>query len=441
MKKKYLAIPLALLFAVSSFTSFAAGLVQNGDNWQYENTDGSLVYDTFKKIDGAYYYFDFDGNMAKDRLVDYEGSKYYVDGEGKKVINTWKKCAEEGEDTMYWFYFEKNGQAKDNGWLTWKENKYHFTDYHMDYGWYTDEEGNEYYLNAADDGHMETGWLPYTADIEIDPEEKHQTGWYYFLPSGKMVREQEKKIVTKFYAFDIDGRMIDGFGSVKNPSPEIMIGPDEYLDEYLVKYYDKVTGVRADGWRYVEGADDQNTVVPKPDGWYYLKKGVPLTRDNDTWPISESIGLKKIGNDVYAFNKEGKMVKGLVLAETDDEYNGKYYYFNEDGKMQTGYVKIEDLEEISVEAPAEYMYFNPKGTSIPYHGASVTGEVSSRLYENGVLVTAEKDRYELYTLSTGKTYVVSEKGTFVKSGTVKLENGDKMKISYDGKNYSWEKVN
>lgn len=435
MKKKYLAIPLALLFAVSSFTSFAAGLVQNGDNRQYENADGSLASDVFRKIDGAYYYFDIDGNMAKDRLVDYEGNRYYVDGEGKKVTNAWKKCAEEGEETEYWFYFGISGKARENGWLTWEGNKYHFTDYHMDYGWYKDEEGNEYYLNAADDGHMETGWLPYSEDEELDPDGNHKTGWYYFLPSGKMVKDLEKKIVTKFYAFGKDGLMIDGFGVVENQNPVSL------ADLYLVKYYDKVTGVRADGWRYVEDANDEGASVQREDGWYYFKNGEAYTAYNNTKIINLTTGLKKIGNDYYAFDTNGKMLKGLVLAETDDEYNGKYYYFGDDGKMKTGYVKIEDLEETSVEAPAEYMYFNPKGTFIPYHGASVTGEVSNRLYDNGVLVTAEKDRYELYTLSTGKTYVVSEKGTFIKSGTVKLENGDKMKISYDGENYSWEKVN
>ena len=436
MKKKYLAIPFAILFAVSSFTSFAAGFVQNGDNWQYENTDGSLAYDTFKKIDGAYYYFDYDGNMAKDRLIDYDGNKYYVGEDGKKVINAWKKCAEEGEEKEYWFYFEITGKAKESGWLTWEDNKYHFSDYHMDYGWYTNEEGDEYYLNGPDDGHMEKGWLPYTENDEIDPEGKHQTGWYYFIPeTGKMVKDQEKRIVTKFYAFGKDGLMIDGFGVVENPNPVSL------ADLYLVKYYDKVTGVRADGWRYVEGADDESASIQREDGWYYFKKGEAYTAYNNTNIINLTAGIKKIDNAYYAFDTNGRMIKGLIQAETDDDYNGKYYYFGDDGKMKTGYVKIEDLDDrYYVEAPAEYMYFNPKGESIPYHGASVTGEVGNKLYENGVLVCAEKDSYELYTLSTGKTYVVSEKGIFIKSGTVKLSNGDKMKISYDGNNYSWEKV-
>ena len=439
MKTKRIAILLMVFILSGGFTSFAAGFIQNGDSWQFEKADGTLVREGIKSVDGSAYYFDSDGNMVKDCLIQYGNDKYYFDADGKKLINGWRKLAEEnGEE--YWFYFGKDGKAKEEGWVKWNGDRYHFTDFHMDYGWYTDDEGNQYYLNSEDDGHMETGWLPYTENPEMqateDDDENHPTGWYYFLPqNGRMLIDEEKKIATKHYAFSKDGTMIDGFGIVENKNPISL------ADLYVIKYYDKTSGVRADGWRYVEDADGADDSVQREDGWYYFKKGEAYTAYNNTKIINptDPTGIKKIDKDYYAFDANGKMLKGLIQAETEDKYNDCYYYFNEDGKMQTGYVKIEDLED-SVDMPDEYMYFDPNGSTVPAHGASVTGEGKGYLYENGVRIKAESDKYELYTLSTGKTYVISDTGKIIKKGTVKLENGDRMKIyrEADG-GYNWKK--
>ena len=271
MKTKRIAILLMVFILSGGFTSFAAGFIQNGDSWQFEKADGTLVREGIKSVDGSTYYFDSDGNMVKDCLIQYGNDKYYFDADGKKLINGWRKLAEEnGEE--YWFYFGKDGKAKEEGWVKWNGDRYHFTDFHMDYGWYTDDEGNQYYLNSEDDGHMETGWLPYTENPEMqateDDDENHPTGWYYFLPqNGRMLIDEEKKIATKHYAFSKDGTMIDGFGIVENKNPISL------ADLYVIKYYDKTSGVRADGWRYVEDADDADDSVQREDGWYYFKKG------------------------------------------------------------------------------------------------------------------------------------------------------------------------
>ena len=343
MKKRFLAIPLSILLAACSFTSFAAGLVQNGDNVQYESNDGTLLFDKFQKIDGSYYYFDDNGNMAKDCLVEYESNKYYLGKDGKKLTDAWVKIQEKDNKDPYWFYFDDKGRAKEEGWLTWKGKKYHVSNYHMDYGWFMDEEGDEYYLNGPDDGHMETGWLPYTEDEEIDPEGKHRTGWYYFLTaSGKMVKSTEKKIVSKYYAFGEDGLMIDGFGYVENYNNL------SDADKFVVKYYDKITGVRADGWRYIQGEDDEDAAVKREDGWYYFKNGEASTAYSDTKLINLETGIRKIGADYYAKDqfafelqyrkdldadrysssystvgrkKDKKTIEGIVMGNSEEPYD------------------------------------------------------------------------------------------------------------------------
>ena len=437
MNKKLFLLPLCFLFSLVTITAMAAGFVQNGDNWQYEYVSGEKAADSMITAGSEKYYFNMDGNMVKDALVEYDNNFYYFDGEGKALKNTWKKISDGETGEEFWYYFGNAGKARKSGWLTDNGEKYHFTDYHMDYGWYTDENGKEYFLNGKDDGHMVTGWLPYTEDesLEHDDGRTHNGGWYYFIPeTGVMVKETEKKIGTKYYAFAADGVMIDGFGMVENPNPETL------ADLYILKYYDKVTGVRADGWRYVEEAENEDPQMSREEGWYYFKNGVAYSAYSNTKIVSLTKGIAKINGEYYAFDQNGKMVKGLIQTEMDDpDYNGRYYYFGDDGKMKTGYVRVEESEE-SIDYPADSLYFNPNGVSLPMHGITVTGIAGNMLYDNGARIEAVSDRFELVKISNGHTYIVGENGVVRKTGTVTLYDGTKMKISFDGVNYSWEKV-
>jgi len=430
-KHMKLAVAALLALVIMSGSVYAAGLTEIDGNLMYTDTDGAPVYGDFRKADGKYYYFGTDGNMVKDSLVeDGSGNLYYVGEDGIRAARLWKKLEDPVKGGEYWYYFKPNGRAVESGWITVDGKKYHFTEYHMDSGWFTDEDGSTYYLGLPDDGAAESGWLPYKGNDENN--ETKMIGWYYFTPeTNKMVSGCEKKIGTKWYAFTDDGLMIDGFAVVEDKTAT------ELVYKYKRKYYEPVTGVRANGWRYVEDAEGSGS--ESQEGWYYFVNGLPYAVGFNTKLVSSQVGVAKIDGDYYAFDTNGKMIKGLVVSENDDpNYKGKYYYFDSDGKMKTGLVQI--TEEGNADAPASEMMFETRYVSIPDHGMSVTGVRNGKLYDNGVLCAAEKDRFELVTISTGKTYVVNNSGVIKTSGTVTLENGRKMKISFNGENYSWEQV-
>lgn len=433
MKKKAL-VAVFLMVVLSIQTVLAGGWTQTGDNWQYIQADGEAVYDAQKRIDGTWYYFDAEGNMVRDKVVQIGDDYYYFDAEGKRVSGDWRKAADPEDGEVYWYYLQSTGKAAKNKWLTLDGKRYHFTGPHMDSGWYTDEDGDTYFLNGKDEGWAESGWLPYKGDDEKDVEGKMSIGWYYFDPATyKMVRETEKKINKTWYAFTEDGLMVGGFAYVQNSNPISL------ADLYIVKYFDELTGARVNGWKYVEESDT-DAHVQREEGWYYMKNGVPYSAYSGTKMVNLTTGVVKIDGSYYAFDTNGKMVKGLILSESDyGEENNLYYYFGDDGKMQTGYVDIVEGNEI---APADKMYFETKGTVIPYHGASVTGVRGGKVYDNGVLRTAERDRFEKIQISDDRTYIVNAQGAMQREGAVlTLETGRKMKVVLEGENYNWVQIN
>ena len=78
------------------------GWYQAGSNWYYF-VNGSVVYSGLKTIDGVTYGFS-GGRLASDRTVSSNGYTYYADAKGVIVTNTWKKI----DGT--WYYFGADGK-------------------------------------------------------------------------------------------------------------------------------------------------------------------------------------------------------------------------------------------------------------------------------------------------------------------------------------------
>lgn len=115
-------------------------MVSSG-RWWYALDEGGFAQSEYRKIQGVAYAFDADGWMVV-------GWHHWND------------------DT--WCYAHPSG-ALANGWAFIGGKWYHFTDYDMDTGWFTDGSG-VYYLGTS--GAMSQGW--------------RQIGgsWYYFYGSG-----------------------------------------------------------------------------------------------------------------------------------------------------------------------------------------------------------------------------------------------------------------
>ena len=132
----------------------------------YVSPDGSLAVNTWKKIDGSWYYFGADGNRSRG-WTNYGNRWYYMDGNG--VMQTGWIFPGDGS----WYYLGPDGDMV-TGWLQQTPGTWYYLngDGRMHTGWLL-LNNTWYYLNA--DGRMHTGWFFYN------------NNWYYLNGQGEMV--------------------------------------------------------------------------------------------------------------------------------------------------------------------------------------------------------------------------------------------------------------
>lgn len=306
---------LTLLCLAGSQTAYA-GAERIGDAWYYREENGTVVKNAFVSLDGTSYYFGEDGRLQADRVISSGGHLFGLSENGALLRNQWRKLEKEEGKGRGWMYFGPDGTAFENGWISYNGNRYHFTGAQMDHGWFTDEKGAVYYLGGEDDGRLHTGWLIWKGD-GVRETTVRTPGWYYFEESaGKMTADREAEIGGDVFAFNGNGTEVAGFCIIKDKA-----GTAE-------KYYDPVSGKRAEGWYYVDAA---SATEAHPEGWYYFTEGMPLRPGFRTAPLSASAGTAVVDGAVYAFGTGGKMITGTVCAT-----NGMNYTFDTDGKMLTG---------------------------------------------------------------------------------------------------------
>lgn len=415
----------AILALGTSIASFAAtGWQADGSTWKYYNRDGYAVTNQWEKSGNDWYYLDSDGRMVADKLIEEGDTYYYVDGTGHMVKNEWKYLEDEDGD-FYWFYFQNTGKAKESGFLTVDQHKYHFTDGKMDEGW-LQENDDTYYLNAEHDGSfgsVRTEWV-YVEDFDDDDDViADEEGWYFFGTNGKMVTNEEKKINNAYYVFNESGLMLDNW--VEFTKSSTATSSDAASDDRIYKYYKAGNGARIDGWLYLDDMDAEDEGRETEEGWYYFYKGIPYSDSYKTTEIAAGYGAAKISSKIYCFNDLGKMVTGKV--ESND--NSWFYFDPDGGAMKQGKVKITDDDDLD---DGTY-YFDDKG-AIGEKGESKTGVIKGYLYNNGKLVKAEDGmKYEKVTVD-GKDYLVSEAGKIKTSGSVKDGDDVRWTVTKDANN-------
>ena len=111
----------------------------------YIHPDGSKAVNTWKMLNGKWYYFGADGNRSRG-WVNYGGLWYYMNADG--VMQTGWIAPGDG----FWYYLKPEGE--------------------MVTGWIQPTPGIWYYLGG--DGRMQTGWLLYN------------NNWYYMNAGGDM---------------------------------------------------------------------------------------------------------------------------------------------------------------------------------------------------------------------------------------------------------------
>ena len=336
---KFILISTCLCLAFT-FSAFSKGWVNDGgDNWQYVESDGMYAVSVIKSSGDDKYYIDETGFMVRDYLLeDYNDSVYYFDDSGKMVKNTWVAVdpmqvynAMDNAPTIYLYYFGNNGKAykADNGIIrkTIDGKKYLFNDNgQMLSGWINedgeryDERDSEddpfmgycYYAGDETDGVLREGWEAYEDGSVQDEYYLKPTLWFYFntrdnkkLQSTSTTEALRKKINNRFYAFDINGVMIQGWDTDT-------LDPNNNVSTLVTKNY------------FSEAENDLGSMVKRE--WIFA---VPSRKQNgddhdqeiERWFYSLGSGemvkkeMKRINGDFYAFDKNGIMKKGLCVFD------------------------------------------------------------------------------------------------------------------------------
>lgn len=433
------------------FTSFAnnRGWVVNGDTWNYVDSAGNLVTDTWKESNGSWFYLDSEGKLAIDTVIE-DGSKYYfVDEHGAMVKDAWVATHNEDIDldvSYRWMYFGSSGAAytSDGSKVSLKTingRKYAFdSEGKMLFG-FVDESGtirngeaepiigSMYYFGTNDDGALHTGWLKYTESLD-SYDDKDEIWFYYNTSSGKMTKDATKTIDGRKYTFDTDGVMISKWVNISTNTN---------------KYYssDENGAMAKKEWVRVIPSEEINPEDHDNDEyrWFYiLSSGEAVAgktkKINSKWYAFDENGIMKIQfveldskrvSDAEYINsyKAEDITANDIYDKFDNNINGLFYFSDseDDGAMKTGAnIKIELADDI-------YTFAYEKNTGTAYNGIK-----SNKLYRCGILQKAGDNKFAVKMYFNGtdyKYYVVNSTGTILKAGSTGKTDNDTYFAVYD----------
>lgn len=422
----------ALMVSAGAAMTAQADWTLQDEDWVYLDSSGNPVADTWKKSGDNSFYLNSDGTMAVDAWID---ETYYVDESGAMVTGRWVK-AEEGEEGAPssdggWFYLDTGGKVVTDGWKTIGGNRYYFdTDGAMEYGWFTDDDGNLYYLGDENDGAAKIGWLCMDLDEEDLPDDGDVTTvlsngesggkWFYFQSTGKAVKATAdsgyvyKTIDGNRYYFNENGVMATGWAAVETQESDDSTGIS------TLKYFgEENDGKMSKGWKYItqdpSDSDDDFTFFAATssdaesslsgDGaWYYFdSSGVP--KYLSTTAATVSAATTRINANTYFFDQYGRMQSGLIGFELADNQILTVYFGNSDSD---GVMKTERQTQVyDGNGDTGIYYFTASGEN---KGSGYTGVKNDCLYDNGKLVEAEDGSTVQLFLVNDQYYLVNESG-------------------------------
>ena len=285
------------------------------------------------------------------------------------VSNQWvaienEDAGEDDEPDYYWYYFQANGKAyqrSDNASpssisaKTINGKKYAFDeDGRMLYGWVeegerqTDDESwktADYYFGDENDGAMSIGWRQINiTDTEYEDGSDY---WYYADGDGELYANTIETIKGKKYAFNENGRMIDGLVFLRMDGSKNIL---EVIDDE--DNYDTADNFDA----YVAGDAAEEIAGGVIRSYYFgdaddgaMKTGkqtVEIDGEKYSFKFKTSSSTKGsgiVGEDDHKLYNAGK----LVEADSDDKY--KIVAYNEATGVSTKMDVADFLDEVKPE--------------------------------------------------------------------------------------------
>lgn len=460
----------ALLALGASFTAMAA---QNG-TWKMENgewycydKDGDAYEEEFCLSNGKEFFVDDSGRLVRSNWVEYGDHWYYVNSAGEKVVNQWRYTvpAEDEDADEQWYYLASTGKRVEGKKMTIDGKTYFFNNEGvMLTGWIQGSDGawetadsdqvddvTTYYC-GEDGARVSSQWVyTYGPAVNEDDAEEEDKNWYYILSGGKPAVGRQGSIKGETYFFGDNGAMLSGWVAGDGESYEEIWAEDRNgtalsaaaasgKDIYFCGSEDDGHAKKS-GWVKTWGSTDYGYGDDDTEkNWFYLQNNgklfIPVASSSTAakeWNLTDvdaNVGNrfeadgsylaqeKKIGNETYLFNEEGEMMHGFV------EMGNKMYYYGkaDDGSRKTGTVTVTDENGVSTKA-----YFSTETNTDQnyYAGAGVNGAKSGKLYENGILVKAQEDKYEIKQVGDLR-FIVNKSGSIQADKGPYKEDGEEL---------------
>ena len=420
------------------------GWVKSDDASRIDDTDG----DAFK--DGDYYFGgEDDGAMTTGWvLMDITYNEATSDKEIAPVFI-------EDEDQSRWFYFKSNGKKiKAEGddiqkGKTINGKKYEFDQYGvMTAEWsldvkkasdagvrdaYSTQATNsnartaQYshlwrYFNSVEDGsRVSKGWFKVVAAeyMNYDKNNDDEDAWYYADGNGRIYTAAFKTIKGKKYAFQADGRMVNGLKFIKqNNAGEIIsvVGDDntghpfDTEDDFVknAPYWNQ-------GGYYCYYFGDGNDGAMRTN-----KTNITIDGDSFNFYFEKSGGHKgagKTGEKDKKYYQSGMLLRTgsdekYQVVKTLDAANDR----NDSGEAISGYMKLDDvkafLDEVGVTSTT-----NPSSVTLSSYGISKKADDIDELY---IIPSTDLDGLNV----AGKYFLVNTSGKVVDNKSRNKDGND-----------------
>ncbi|MBM6667657.1 Ig-like domain-containing protein [Lacrimispora saccharolytica] len=408
---------------------------QEGDQWYYYQ-DGEMLKNCWVKDGINWFVLNEDGSMKADELIVIDGDLYYFRSWGAMLYNSWHMDA---AGNLY--YFRDWGGALNTGWNELDGDWYYFDQetcaakrdvmetidvdlYAFDRNgrmihdtWQADGDGNRYYFRSWG-GALNTGWK------ELDGD------WYYFdQETCAAKRDVMETIDVDLYAFDRSGRMIHdtwqsdangnryyfrNWGGALNTGWKVLDGAWYYFDRETCRAH-------ADCVETIEGnvyAFDENGVM-KHDVWVQDNGKLYYLRD---WGAALNIGWRQMDGEWYYFDQE----TCAAYADTIRKIDNDVYGFDADGKM---------LHDCWAEADGIHYYF--RGWGGAFHDQTVTIDGKEYVFDsscNGVLKEEEPEEIKVTEITVSGQTEMYVGDTQKLEAAVLPENASDKKVTWTSDN-------
>lgn len=286
------------------------GWLEIDDKKYYLQSDGSMVMNDVKKIDGVFYGFDQDGVMIVNDFCKStsNGKTYYFGEDGEKFEGSkWELI-----DGNY-YYFEPSG----NAWMI-KSGFQNIKD--------TDGKTYTFYFNSAGTMYKNRRFTYKGYSYYVDAKGHRRTGFTKAVINGKN------------YYFNLRTQK----GSNGEP-----VGS-------AIKGWQKINGY----WYYCDktyGRAQTGPTVKKVGKYYYYFSASGKCRRGGMFEFN--------GKKYYTIPENGS-VRPYIPVNKWVKYKNKWYYATSDGSMAKGWTKIKD----------SMYYFNSDGTSKRTAAATYNGK-------------------------------------------------------------------